>query len=80
MPAILREVLKTNTFEEQRQIINTIGDDFFAYSSGTGFSTFLKLVDGSASSPALFFDTDVDLGLFKSADGVAVLLLEDPLL
>jgi len=70
MPAILREVLKTNTFEEQRQIINTIGGDFFAYSSGTGFSTFLKLVDGSASSPALFFDTDVDLGLFKSADGV----------
>ena len=70
MPAILREVLKTNTFEEQRQIINTLADDFHVFSSGTGFSTFLKLVDGSASSPALFFDTDVDLGLFKSADGV----------
>ena len=66
MPAILREVLKTNTFEEQRQIINTLADDFHAYSSGTGFSTFLNLVDGSVTSPALFFDSDNSLGLYKA--------------
>jgi hypothetical protein len=70
MPATLREVLKTNTFEEQRQIINTIGVDFKDYVEGTGFSSTLRLVDGSASSPSVFFDTDVDLGFYKRSDGV----------
>ena len=70
MPAILREVFKTNTLEQQRQVINTLADDFFSYSAGTGFSTFLNLVDGTASAPALFFNTDTDLGLFKSADSI----------
>ena len=66
MPATLREVLRSNTFEEQRQIINTLGLDFRDYVDGTGFSSVVRLTDGTASSPALFFDTDVDLGLFKS--------------
>ena len=70
MPATLREVLKTNTFEEQRQIINTIGLDFKDYVEGTGFSSALRLVDGSATSPAVFFDTDVDLGFYKRSNGI----------
>ena len=70
MPATLREVLKTNTFEEQRQLINTIGLDFKDYVEGSGFSSTLRLDDGSSTSPAVFFDSDVDLGFYKRADGI----------
>lgn len=66
MPATLREVLRSNTFEEQRQIINILANDFFSYSSGTGFSSFLNLVDGTEPQPALFFDSANDLGIFKA--------------
>jgi hypothetical protein len=65
MPAILREVLKTNTFEQQRQIINTLAQDFYDYSLGSGFSTYLNLVDGTSTEPALFFNSERDLGIYK---------------
>ena len=69
MPATLREVLKTNTFEQQRQIINTLGVDFRDYVGGTGFSSTLKLDDGTAAAPAAFFASEPTVGLYKSGVG-----------
>ena len=69
MPATLREVLKTNTFEEQRQIINTLGVDFKDYVDGNGFSSIIRLDDGTSTDLALFFDSEVDLGFYKSSTG-----------
>lgn len=67
MPATLREVLKTNTFEQQRQIINTIGLDFKDYVDGNGFDSRIRLVDGTLSNPALFFNSDDTYGFYKNS-------------
>lgn len=69
MPATLREVLRSNTFEGQRLIINSLGQDVYDFTSGL-ISSSIRLDDGTASSPAIFFNSDVDLGIYKSADGV----------
>jgi hypothetical protein len=68
MPAILREVLKTNTFEQKRQIINTLAQDFVDYVDGSGFSSKLRLQDGASDDLALFFNSDPGLGFYKSLD------------
>ena len=66
MAATLREVLKSHTFETQRQIINTLGQDVYDFTTGT-ISSSLRLDDGTINSPSLFFDTDNTLGLYKSS-------------
>jgi len=68
MPATLREVLRSNTFEDQRLIINSLGQDVYDFASGS-ISSSIRLDDGTVSSPALFFDSDLDLGLYKSSTG-----------
>jgi hypothetical protein len=65
MPATLREVLKTNTFEEQRQIINTLAQDLVDVTSGST-SQNLSLSDGILPSPSLFFTNDTSLGLYRA--------------
>lgn len=67
MPAI--NVSRTDTFEDQRQKINAIGENLFSISQGgSDLSTGnLKLGDGTLSSPSLAFASDVNLGLYKNA-------------
>ena len=65
MPAV--NVARTDTFEIQRQKINTIATQIFNISAGgsdlaTGI---LKLGDGTKSTPSLAFSTDETLGLYK---------------
>lgn len=71
MPAI--NVAKTDTFEIQRQKINTIAENVFAFAAGgsdlaTGN---LKLGDGTKNEPSLAFTSDLQLGLYKSAQNTA---------
>ena len=82
MPAILREVLKTHTLEEQRQIINILADDFRGYTLGQ-LSSSISLIDGSAANPSLFFSDDSDTGLYRdqylkvSSNGATIAAFED---
>jgi hypothetical protein len=67
MPAVLRNVAKTDTLESQRQKINLLAQDVYGISSGgsdlaTGN---LKLGDGTLASPSLAFTSDSSLGIFK---------------
>ena len=66
MPAV--NVAKSDTFEIQRQKINTIGSQIFAISAGgSDLSTgILKLGDGNKDAPSLAFTNDASLGFFKS--------------
>ena len=66
MPAV--NVAKSDTFEIQRQKINTIGSQIFAISAGgSDLSTgILKLGDGTKDAPSLAFTNDASLGFFKS--------------
>ncbi len=71
MPAI--NVAKTDTFEIQRQKINTISENVFAFAAGgsdlaTGN---LKLGDGEKDVPSLAFTSDLQLGLYKSSQNTA---------
>jgi len=71
MPAI--NVAKTDTFEIQRQKINTIAENVFAFAAGgsdlaTGN---LKLGDGTKNEPSLAFTSDLQLGLYKSEQNTA---------
>ena len=70
MPAI--NVAKTDTFENQRQKINQIGDQIFSISQGgSDLSTGnLKIGDGSLAAPSLAFVNDVKLGIYKVAPNV----------
>lgn len=65
MPAI--QVAKTDTFETQRQKINTISNQIFNISAGgTDLTTGnLKLGDGSLSTPSLAFLNDSSTGVFR---------------
>lgn len=63
MPATLREVLKTNTFEQQRQIINTLAQDVYDI---TELGSTVSLLDGTLTEPSLFFSSDEQLGFYKS--------------
>lgn len=67
MPAVLRNVAKTDTLESQRQKINLLAQDVYSISSGgsdlaTGN---LRLGDGTLSSPSLAFTSDPSLGIYK---------------
>jgi hypothetical protein len=67
MPAVLRNVAKTDTLESQRQKINLLAQDVYGISSGgsdlaTGN---LRLGDGTLASPSLAFTSDSSLGIFK---------------
>ena len=75
MPAI--NVAKTDTFELQRQKINTIGQQIFSVTEGGSDLTTgnLKLGDGTLAAPSLSFASDNTLGVYKpstSLFGLAV--------
>lgn len=69
MPAILRNVAKTDTLETQRQKINLLAQD--VYSIGSGGSDLsagnIKLGDGTRVAPSLSFSSDNSLGIYKPA-------------
>ena len=67
MPAI--QVSRTDTFEQQRQKINSLGSTLFSISAGgSDLSTGnLKLGDGLVGIPSLAFVTDASLGIFKAS-------------
>ena len=70
MPAI--NVARTDTFEIQRQKINQIGTQIFNISAGgsdlaTGL---LKIGDGSRTAPSMAFSNDVQVGVYRPANGV----------
>ena len=69
MPAI--QVAKTDTFEQQRQKINSLGSTLFSISAGgSDLSTGnLKLGDGLLFSPSLAFVSDSSLGIYKPSIG-----------
>jgi hypothetical protein len=46
-------------------IINSLGQDVYDFTSGS-ISSSIRLDDGTVSSPALFFDSDSSVGLYKS--------------
>ena len=66
MPAI--QVARTDTFEQQRQKINQIGNQIFNVTAGgSDLSTGnLKLGDGTRTSPSLAFVSDERLGIYKA--------------
>ena len=65
MPAI--NVARTDTFEQQRQKINSIATQIFNISAGgSDLSTgILKLGDGTKSLPSMAFSSDASLGFYK---------------
>lgn len=69
--AVLRSVAKTDTFEKQRQTINSLAQDLYNYvAGGQGISIFAgDFGDGSVDSPSIRFASDVKLGLFKEDVG-----------
>ena len=68
MPAI--NVARTDTFEQQRVKINEIAEDLFDLTGGSGGATIspagVSLQDGTKSAPALTFQSDNKLGLYKN--------------
>ena len=66
--AVLRSVAKTDTLERQRQIINTIANDLFELTGGSGSSSFsnLKLADGTKEAPSLAFASESRTGIYKA--------------
>ena len=69
MPAILRNVAKTDTLETQRQKINQIASDVYSISSGGSDLSAgnIKLGDGTRTTPSLSFSSDTTLGIYKPA-------------
>jgi len=69
MPAI--QVARTDTFENQRQKINQIGDQIFSISQGgSDLSTGnLKIGDGTIAAPSLSFTSDASVGIYKPSAG-----------
>ena len=65
MPAI--QVARTDTFEQQRQKINSLGSTLFNITAGgSDLSTGnLKLGDGTRTEPSLAFVTESSLGVYK---------------
>jgi hypothetical protein len=75
-------VAKTDTFEVQRQKINTLAEDFYGFTFGQ-LSSIISLEDGSANSPGLFFSNDTDSGIYRdqylkiSSNGSTIASFED---
>jgi len=70
MSVTLQEVLKTDTLEIQRQKFNTLAQDTFnVLAGGTNLSAgTVGIADGTLSSPALYFNSETPLGLYKPSD------------
>ena len=70
--AVLRSVAKTDTFEKQRQTINSIGQDLYDLSSGSASQTFggIQLLDGSVSAPSFSYASENSLGFYRKTLGV----------
>lgn len=70
--AVLRSVAKTDTFEIQRQTINSIGQDLYNLSSGSASQTFggIQLLDGTVSAPSFSYASENTLGLYRKTLGV----------
>lgn len=68
MPAI--NVSRTDTFEQQRVKINQIADDLFDITGGSGGASIspsaISIQDGTRFTPALSFQSDTTLGLYKN--------------
>jgi len=70
MSVTLQEVLKTDTLEIQRQKFNTLAlDTFNVLAGGTNLSAgTVGIADGTVTSPALYFNNETNLGLFRAGD------------
>lgn len=70
MSVQLQEVLKTDTLEIQRQKFNTLAlDTFNVLAGGTNLSAgTVGIADGTVTAPALYFNNQTNLGLFRAGD------------
>jgi hypothetical protein len=70
MSVTLQEVLKTDTLEIQRQKFNTLAlDTFNVLAGGTNLSAgTVGISDGTLASPALYFNAEQTLGLYRAND------------
>jgi len=79
MPAILRNVAKTDTLETQRQKINLLAQDVYDLgggSGGGGLSGTFSLSNGTRFAPSLNFTNQQNTGLFLYGNSLSVSSVE----
>jgi hypothetical protein len=71
---VLRNVVKADTLEIQRQKINQLAQDVFDLGGGGGgsLSGTFSLSNGTRSAPSLFFTNQTNTGLFKNGNVLSV--------